>query len=87
MVAVLVVGRNPGGRPLPPGVKRRARRPGSLTGDKERARAYAAQAEIEGSDIDQMIAARDALRRRLGKPSIGDELAAELAEEARREPD
>jgi hypothetical protein len=34
-----------------------------------------AEAEIEASDIDQMIDAQNALRRRAGKPEIGDELA------------
>ena len=49
----------------------------------EREAALRAQAEIEEHDIDEMIAARDALRRRSGKPPIGDE----LAEEIRRPPD
>ena len=41
-------------------------------------RDHAAEAEIEGSDIDQMIEARNERRRRLGKPEIGDELEAEI---------
>jgi hypothetical protein len=39
-------------------------------------RDHAAEADIEDSDIDQMIEARDERRRRLGKPGIGDELEA-----------
>ena len=42
---------------------------------------YGAQAEIEAHDIDQMIEARNDLRRRTGRPQIGDELAAELHEQ------
>lgn len=38
----------------------------------------AAEAEIEAHDIDQMLDARNALRRRLGKPELGDELADQL---------
>ena len=41
-------------------------------------RDHAAEADIEGSDIDQMIEARNERRRRLGKPEIGDELEAEI---------
>ena len=45
---------------------------------------HAAQADIEDNDIDEMIEARNERRRRLGKPEIGDELAAALEREARR---
>jgi hypothetical protein len=45
---------------------------------------HAAQADIEDHDIDEMIEARNERRRRLGKPEIGDELAAALEREARR---
>ena len=38
----------------------------------------AAEAEIEANDIDQMIEARNDLRRRAGKPTIGDDLASQL---------
>jgi hypothetical protein len=37
-----------------------------------------AEAEIEENDIEQMLAARDDIRRRRGLPAIGDELADEL---------
>ena len=73
MVVVLVVGRNPGGRRRPPR---------SISGRAERENAAAAQFEIEEHDIEEMIEARNALRARIGKPPIGEE----LAEEARREP-
>jgi hypothetical protein len=42
---------------------------------------YGAQAEIEEHDIDQMIEARNDLRRRSGRPEIGDELAAGMHEQ------
>ena len=45
---------------------------------------YAAQAEVEEHDIDQMIEARNERRRLAGRPEIGDELARE-ALEGRRE--
>ena len=45
---------------------------------------HAAQADIEDHDIDEMIEARNERRRRMGKPEIGDELAAALEREARR---
>jgi hypothetical protein len=45
---------------------------------------HAAQADIEDHDIDEMIEARNERRRRLGKPEIGDDLAAALEREARR---
>jgi hypothetical protein len=73
MVLVLVWGRGPSGR---------ARPPRSISGMAERENAAAAQFEVEQHDIDEMIAARNALRARTGKPPLGDE----LAEEARREP-
>jgi hypothetical protein len=38
-------------------------------------RSEAAEAEIEESDIDQMIDAQNELRRARGAPEIGDELA------------
>lgn len=41
-------------------------------------RALAAQAEIEDADIDQMIEARNDIRRRRGLPEIGDDLVADL---------
>ena len=42
-----------------------------------------AEAAIEDSDIDQMIEARNDLRRRAGKPSIGDDLASQLDRDLR----
>jgi hypothetical protein len=41
-------------------------------------RSHAAEAEVEAGDIEQMIEARNAIRRRLGKPELGDDLATEL---------
>ena len=41
------------------------------------------QAQIEAEDIDQMIEARNDIRRRRGLPTIGDDLEAE----ARRKPE
>ena len=38
---------------------------------------YGAQAEIEATDIDQMIEARSELRRRSGRESVGEELSRE----------
>ena len=49
-------------------------------------RDHAAEADIEDHDIDEMIEARNERRRRLGKPEIGDELAAALERETRRGP-
>ncbi len=69
MVGVLVVGRNPGGRRRPPR---------SISGMAEREAAAAAQFEIEEHDIEEMIEARNALRARIGRPPIGDELADEV---------
>jgi hypothetical protein len=73
MVAVLVVGRNPGGRRRPPR---------SISGLAERENAAAVQFDVEEHDIEEMIEARNALRARIGKPPIGEE----LAEDARSEP-
>jgi len=39
---------------------------------------FEAQADVEESDIAQMLEARNERRRRLGKPEIGDDLVAEL---------
>ena len=72
MVLVLTVGRGPGGRP---------RATVDLGHGRARERGRA-QFEIEEHDIEEMIAARNALRARIGKPPIGDE----LADEARRRP-
>jgi hypothetical protein len=72
MVLVVAWGKGPYSRP------RQAR---SLSGRAERERAAAAQFEVEEHDIEEMIAARNALRARIGKPPIGDE----LADRARRE--
>ena len=41
-------------------------------------RSEGADAEIEAADIDQMIDAQNALRRKRGAPEIGDELAYHL---------
>lgn len=41
-------------------------------------RDYEAEAEIEAGDIDQMIDARNEIRRRRGLPPIGDELAEQV---------
>jgi hypothetical protein len=46
-------------------------------------RDHAAEADIEDHDIDEMIEARNEIRRRLGKPEIGDE----LEESLRRSPE
>jgi len=73
MVLVLTVGRGPGGRPRPPR---------SVSGMAERENAAQAQFEIEEHDIEEMLAARNALRARIGKPPLGDE----LAEDVRHEP-
>ena len=57
-------------------------RPRLLAGQSPRD--HAAEAEIEDHDIDEMIEARNERRRRLGKPEIGDDLAAELQRRSRR---
>lgn len=41
-------------------------------------RSHAAEAEIEETDIEQMIEARNAIRRRRGLPELGDDLADQL---------
>ena len=41
----------------------------------------AAQADVEEHDIDEMLAARDALRKRTGRPSLADD----LEQDARRD--
>jgi hypothetical protein len=46
-----------------------------------RERSLAAQADVEDDDIEQMIEARNAIRRRRGLPELGDELAAQLRRE------
>ena len=66
MVLCWTVGRRPGGRPRP------AR---SISGMVERESAAQAQFEIEEHDIEEMIEARNALRARIGKPPLSDELA------------
>lgn len=53
-------------------------RGGIGSGMAEREEAARVQAEIEENDIGQMLAGRDALRKRQGKPSIADELADEV---------
>jgi hypothetical protein len=45
-----------------------------------------AEAEIEEHDIEQMIAARNEIRRRRGLPTIGEELAEELRRSLRDGP-
>jgi hypothetical protein len=57
-------------------------RPRLLAGQSPRD--HEAEAEIEEHDIDEMIEARNELRRRLGKPEIGDDLVAELQRRPRR---
>jgi hypothetical protein len=69
MVLVLTVGRQPGGRP-------RAAR--SISGMAERETAARSQFEVEEHDIEEMLAARNALRARIGKPPLSDELADEV---------
>ena len=48
----------------------------------ERENAARVQFEVEENDIAEMLEARNALRARIGKPPIGDE----LADNARRRP-
>ena len=76
MVLVLTVGRGPGGR----------RPPRSVSGMAERENAAATQFEVEEHDIEEMIEARNALRRRIGKPPIGDELADKVRGDRSDEP-
>jgi hypothetical protein len=73
MVLVLTVGRRPGGHPRPPR---------SISGLAEREQAARSQFEVEEHDIEEMIEARNALRARIGKPPLGEE----LADQARGEP-
>lgn len=54
-------------------------------GIREEERRMAAQAEVEEHDIEEMLEARAALRKRLGKSSIGDELAREALREDERD--
>jgi hypothetical protein len=49
---------------------------------EERERAIATQIEVEEHDIGEMIEARNAIRRRRGLPSVGEELG-----ERARDPD
>jgi predicted nucleic acid-binding protein len=44
-------------------------------------RDYEAEADIEAHDIAEMLEARNELRRRNGRPEIGDELAAGFHEQ------
>jgi hypothetical protein len=60
---------------------RAAEMPRSISGVAEREAAMAAQADVEANDIAEMIEARAALRERIGKRSIGEE----LGEDALRE--
>ena len=76
MVLVLTVGRGPGGR----------RPPRSVSGMAERENSAAAQFDVEEHDIEEMIEARNALRRRIGKPPIGDELADKVRGDRSDEP-
>jgi len=76
MVLVLTVGRGPGGR----------RPPRSVSGMAERENAAAVQFDVEEHDIEEMIEARNALRRRIGKPPIGDELADKVRGDRSDEP-
>lgn len=60
---------------------RRSSVPDSLSGVAHREAAMAAQADVEEHDIEEMLEARDALRKRIGKPSLADE----LEQDARRD--
>ena len=51
---------------------------------RTRGRDYGAMAEIEETDIGQMIEGINERRRRNGRAEIGDELAADLLERSRR---
>ena len=46
-----------------------------------REQVFAAQAEVEAHDIDEMIEARNELRARIGKKPIGDELGDQARED------
>ena len=65
LIGALALSRSPAGRD---------RRRHSLDGMAEREAAMEAQAGVEESDIDEMLAARDALRKRIGKQSLADDL-------------
>jgi hypothetical protein len=54
-----------------------SRVPRSISGVAEREAAMAAQADVEEHDIDEMIEARNALRARIGRPPLGEELSDE----------
>ena len=60
--------------------------PDSMSGRAHREASMAAQADVEEHDIDEMIEARNALRARIGKPPLGQELADEALRDE-REPD
>ena len=66
---------------------RAAQMPRSLSGMAEREAAMAAQADVEAHDIDEMIEARDALRRRTGKRSIGEELGDDALDDPSERPE
>ncbi|UGS35750.1 hypothetical protein [Capillimicrobium parvum] len=61
---------------------RRHERFGDRAGPLERS--CAAQAEVEDTDIEQMIEARNDIRRHRGLPEIGDDLVASLTTTDRR---
>ena len=62
---------------------RSSRLPASMTGEAHREASMAAQADVEEHDIEEMIAARNALRARIGRPPIGEELGDEALREER----
>ncbi len=66
---------------------RASKLPDSITGVAHREAAMAAQAEVEENDIAEMIEARNALRARIGRPPIGEELGDEALRERPDEPD
>jgi hypothetical protein len=68
LLTLLAIAATIGGRP-----SRSSSRPRSVALD-EQERKMAAQADIEEHDIEEMVEARNALRERIGKPPIGDEL-------------
>ena len=53
---------------------------------REREAAMAAQVAVEEHDIEEMLEAQRALRRRTGRPSIGDELVDEALDPRRDDP-